>query len=597
MMQEIIVDNFAGGGGASTGIELATGRSVDIAINHDPAAIAMHRANHPETEHYCESVWDVDPREVTRGRPVGLCWLSPDCKHFSKAKGGKPKEKGIRGLAWVALRWAATVRPRVIMLENVEEFKTWGPLLKDGTPDPKHKGREFNAFVNALRRQGYQVDWRELRACDYGAPTIRKRFFLIARRDGQPIVWPEPTHGDPDSAAVKSGKLKPWRTAAEIIDWSLPCPSIFERKKPLAENTLRRIARGIQRFVIENENPFIIKVNHQGEQFRGQEIEEPLQTITSKNGWGVVTPYIARIGQTGFGGDRMQYEAEQPLTTITTKAEHLLVTPILAVNTSGHPGSSPTEPIRTITTGGHHMLVMPHITKFRTGATGHEVTEPLHTVTSGAGSKRPAGAAHAMGLVTAFLAQYYTETTPGEVRGQALEDPIYTIPTANRYALVTSNLMILRNNQFGQEVNKPIPTLTAGGGHVGEVRAFLMAYYGSSVGQKVDEPLGTVTTRDRFGLVTIHGQDYQIIDIGMRMLEPHELFAAQGFPDTYIIDRDADGKSYPKSAQVARCGNSVPPPFAEALVRANLPEHCAGTGNVAAFERYKQTVGQMALSI
>ncbi|WP_419877742.1 DNA cytosine methyltransferase [Brevibacillus centrosporus] len=596
-MQEIIVDNFAGGGGASTGIELATGRSVDIAINHDPAAIAMHRANHPETEHYCESVWDVDPREVTRGRPVGLCWLSPDCKHFSKAKGGKPKEKGIRGLAWVALRWAATVRPRVIMLENVEEFKTWGPLLKDGTPDPKHKGREFNAFVNALRRQGYQVDWRELRACDYGAPTIRKRFFLIARRDGQPIVWPEPTHGDPDSAAVKSGKLKPWRTAAEIIDWSLPCPSIFERKKPLAENTLRRIARGIQRFVIENENPFIIKVNHQGEQFRGQEIEEPLQTITSKNGWGVVTPYIARIGQTGFGGDRMQYEAEQPLTTITTKAEHLLVTPILAVNTSGHPGSSPTEPIRTITTGGHHMLVMPHITKFRTGATGHEVTEPLHTVTSGAGSKRPAGAAHAMGLVTAFLAQYYTETTPGEVRGQALEDPIYTIPTANRYALVTSNLMILRNNQFGQEVNKPIPTLTAGGGHVGEVRAFLMAYYGSSVGQKVDEPLGTVTTRDRFGLVTIHGQDYQIIDIGMRMLEPHELFAAQGFPDTYIIDRDADGKSYPKSAQVARCGNSVPPPFAEALVRANLPEHCAGTGNVAAFERYKQTVGQMALSI
>lgn len=561
-MQEIIVDNFAGGGGASTGIELATGRSVDIAINHDPAAIAMHRANHPESEHYCESVWDVDPREVTQGRPVGLCWLSPDCKHFSKAKGGKPKEKGIRGLAWVALRWAATVQPRVIMLENVEEFKTWGPLLKDGTPDPKNKGREFNAFINALKRQGYQVDHKELRACDYGAPTIRKRFFLIARRDGRPIVWPEPTHGDPESAEVQSGKLLPWRTAAEIIDWSLPCPSIFERKKPLAKNTLRRIARGIQRFVIDNPKPFIV-----------------------------------RIGQTGFGGDRLQYQVEQPLTTITTKAEHLLVTPVLGVNTSGHSGSFPTEPIRTITTGGHHMLVMPHITKSRTGATGHEVTEPLHTVTSGAGSKRPAGAAHAMGLVTAFLAQYYTETTPVEVRGQALEDPIYTIPTANRYALVTSNLMILRNNQFGQSVTDLLPTITAGGGHVGEVRAFLMAYYGSSVGQKVDEPLGTVTTRDRFGLVTIQGQDYQIVDIGMRMLEPHELFAAQGFPDTYIIDQDADGKSYPKSAQVARCGNSVPPPFAEALVRANLPEHCTGSGNTAAFERYKQPVGQMALTV
>ncbi|WP_301171058.1 DNA cytosine methyltransferase [Brevibacillus nitrificans] len=530
-MQEIIVDNFAGGGGASTGIELATGRSVDIAINHDPAAIAMHMTNHPESEHYCESVWDVDPREVTQGRPVGLCWLSPDCKHFSKAKGGKPKEKGIRGLAWVALRWAATVRPRVIMLENVEEFKTWGPLLKDGTPDPKNKGREFNAFINALKRQGYQVDHKELRACDYGAPTIRKRFFLIARCDGRPIVWPKPTHGDPESAAVKSGKLKPWRTAAEIIDWSLPCPSIFERKRPLAENTLRRIARGIQKFVIDNPNPFIV-----------------------------------RICQSGFGGNGMQYSIDQPLTTIVTKAEHC--------------------------------LVVPHITKFRTGATGHELSEPLPTVTSGAGSKRPAGAAHAMGMVTAFLAQYHSETTNNDARGQTMDRPMLTLDTSNRYALVTSNLLILRNNQYGQEVNEPIPTLTAGGGHVGEVRAFLMAYYGSSVGQKVDEPLGTVTTRDRFGLVTIHGQDYQIVDIGMRMLEPHELFAAQGFPDTYIIDRDADGKSYPKSAQVARCGNSVPPPFAEALVRANLPEHCAGAGNVAVFERYKeQPAGQLALSI
>jgi len=521
--REIIVDNFAGGGGASTGIEMATGRSVDIAINHDPAAIAMHRANHPETEHYCESVWDIDPREVTRGRPVGLCWLSPDCTHFSKAKGGKPREKKIRGLAWVALRWAATVRPRVIMLENVEEFTTWGPLDKDGYPDPKQKGRTFRTFVNALRRQGYQVDWRELRACDYGAPTIRKRLFLIARCDGRPIVWPEPTHGDPESAAVKSGKLKPWRTAAEIIDWSLPCPSIFERKKPLAENTLRRIARGIQRFVVENPRPFIV-----------------------------------RIGQTGFGGDRLQYQIYQPLTTITTKAEHLLIAPVIARQF----GQS----------------------------TGHGADEPLGTITAGGMGKSQ--------LVAAFLSSYYGETSPGEARGSRLDEPAHTITAGgNRFALVTSHLVKMRGTNIGQPVPEPLQTITAGGNHFGEVRAFLMAYYGTGVGQTLDEPLHTVVTKDRFGLVTVHGREYQIVDIGMRMLEPHELFAAQGFPDTYIIDRDADGKSYAKSAQVARCGNSVPPPFAEALVRANLPEHCTGTGNAAAFERYKQPIGQMALTV
>jgi DNA (cytosine-5)-methyltransferase 1 len=248
---EITVDNFAGGGGASTGIEAGLGRPVDIAINHDPASIAMHEVNHPHTRHYCESVWDIDPRKVCAGRPVGLAWFSPDCKHFSKAKGGKPVEKKIRGLAWVVLRWAATVHPRVIMLENVEEFITWGPLTTDPEgncyPCPKKKGRTFNSFVNALKRHSYTVEWKELRACDYGAPTIRKRLFLVARCDGQPISWPEPTHGDPKSAAVKSGQLKPWRTAAECIDWSLPCPSIFDRKKPLAEATLRRIAKGTSR--------------------------------------------------------------------------------------------------------------------------------------------------------------------------------------------------------------------------------------------------------------------------------------------------------------------------------------------------------------
>ncbi|WP_059043999.1 DNA cytosine methyltransferase [Paenibacillus rubinfantis] len=593
-MRELIIDNFAGGGGASTGIELATGSSVDIAINHDPAAIAMHRANHPETDHHCESVWDVDTREVTRGRPVGLVWLSPDCKHFSKAKGGKPVEKKIRGLAWVALRWAATVRPRVIMLENVEEFKTWGPLVvgADGKqwPDPKQKGRTFNSFVNALRRQGYQVDWRELRACDYGAPTIRKRFFLVARRDDRPIVWPEPTHGDPEGEDVKSGKLKPWRTAAEIIDWSIPCPSIFERVRPLAENTMRRIARGIQRFVIDNPQPFVV-----------------------------------RIGQTGFGGDRLQYELDDPLTTITTKAEHLLVTPVLGVNNTRHPGSTAEEPLCTVTTGGHHMLITPHITKFRGGATGHPVSDPLHTVTSGAGASRPAGAAHALGMVTAFLTQYHSYDD--SARGQTMDRPLLTQDTSNRYGLVaahvvrhfgesvgssvgeplgtvtaggggksglvTSHLVKLRGTcQDGQPVTEPMPTITAGGLHVGEVRAFLLKYYGSADnGKQLDEPLHTITTKDRFGLVTIEGIDYQIVDIGMRMLEPHELFAAQGFPPNYIIDVDADGVRYPKSAQVARCGNAVPPPFAAALVRANLPEMCVGSGMNLTFERYKQAVG------
>lgn len=446
LLNELVIDNFAGGGGASTGIELAIGRSVDIAINHDPAAIAMHKANHPDTEHYCESVWEVDPRKVTRGQQVALVWLSPDCKHFSKAKGGTPKEKGIRGLAWVAVRWAATVRPRVIMLENVEEFKTWGPLMKDGHPDPDKKGKTFQAFINALKRQSYEVEFKELRACDYGAPTIRKRFFLIARCDGKPIVWPKPTHGDPNSPEVKRGKLKPWKTAGEIIDWSLECVSIFERKKPLAENTNRRIARGLQKFIIEIPQPYIAPV----------------------------------VGK--------------------------------AKNHSS--------------------------------------------------------------LVAAFLAQYHSETQSHDARGQTLDKPILTLDTSNRYALVSSHLIKMKGTNIGQPVSEPVQTITAGGLHFGEVRAFLMAYYGSSIGQTCNDPLGTVTTHDRFGLVTVHGQDYQIVDIGMRMLEPHELFAAQGFPKEYIIDRDADGKQYPKTAQVARCGNSVPPPFAEHLVRANLPEIC-----------------------
>ncbi|EMZ5861535.1 DNA cytosine methyltransferase [Yersinia enterocolitica] len=580
-MKEIIVDNFAGGGGASTGIEMATGRSVDIAINHDENAIAMHTTNHPDTLHYCESVFDIDPVAATAGRPVGLAWFSPDCRHFSKAKGSKPVKKEIRGLAWIVVRWALAKKPRVVMLENVEEFKTWGPLItaEDGTehPDPARAGEIFAAFVGMLttgidaghpalleccevlgfdinsidakRLQsglGYVIEYRELRASDYGAPTIRKRFFMVMRCDGKPVVWPEPTHGDPKSLDVQSGHREPWRTAAECIDWSIPCPSIFERKKPLAENTMKRIARGIQRFVIDNPTPFIVKCNHTSSKtsydcFRGQALDEPLQTITKTHGYAIAAPIIARIGQTGFGGDHMAYEAGKPLTTITSKAEHLLVAPI--------------------------------ITRQFGNSVGHAIDEPNGTVTAGGGGKSQ--------LVSAFLAKHFGGNYTGP--GADLDQPAHTVTTVDHHALVTSNLIKMRGTNTGQKVTEPLQTVTAGGNHFGEVRAFLLKYYGNEKeGVSLNDPLHTVTTNDRFGLVTVEGIDYQIVDIGMRMLQPHELYAAQGFPTWYIIDRDYTGTKYAKDKQVARCGNAVPPPFAEALVRANLPEMCIERKEVAA---------------
>lgn len=543
LFDEIVVDNFAGGGGASTGIEMALGRSPEIAINHDPGAISMHTVNHPTTEHYCESVWDIVPRDVVAGRPVGLVWLSPDCKHFSKAKGSTPVSKKIRGLAWVTLRWAATVRPRVIMLENVEEFQTWGPLLIDAEgnarPDPAKKGRTFNSFINALRRQGYKVEWRELRACDYGTPTIRKRLFLIARRDGAPIVWPKPTHGDPASAAVKAGKLLPWPTAADVIDWSIPCPSIFERKRPLAENTLRRIAKGLERFVINAAEPFIVKCNHTSTRtvydcFRGQGINEPLQTVTATPGFAVVQPTLAPfITEFANASNQRNMPADEPLRTICAQVK-----------------------------GGHFALVAPVIARQFGNSVGQSVEDPLGTVMAKADKSQ---------LVTAFLAKHYTG-----VVGAELTQPLPTVTTVDHNALVTSHLVKLRGTcQHGQPVTEPMPTVTAGGLHIGEVRAFLLKYYGTDSTIPCSEPLHTVTTRDRFGLVTVRGEDYQIVDIGMRMLEPHELFAAQGFPADYVIDHDATGKKFTKTAQVARCGNAVCPPLAAALVRANLPEMCA----------------------
>ena len=507
---ELIVDNFAGGGGASTGIEMATGYSVDIAINHDPEAIKMHKANHPNTKHYCENVWAVDPVKACNGHPVGLAWFSPDCKHFSKAKGGKPKDKNIRGLAWVACRWAGLVRPRVIMLENVEEFKTWGPLNRGHHPIKAKQGKTFEKFVQQLNDLGYTVEFKELIAADYGAPTMRKRFFLIARCDGKPIVWPEPTHAPADSEAVKAGLVKPYVGAYTQLDFSLPCPSIFDTSeeikekygiravRPLAQKTMDRIARGFIKFVLNNPKPFIIQCNHGGER-RPNDIREPMPTITGKHGYGIVEPYMVQIGQTGFTKDRSK-DVREPLTTIVSKNEHC--------------------------------------------------------------------------LISSTLIQYHSETAQGEVRGQTIEDPIMTVDGSNRYGLVTSFLSKFYKSGTGQDLREPLHTITTSAGHFGEVRAFLIKYYGDATGQDIEKPLDTVTTKDRFGLVTIKGVDYQIVDIGLRMLEPRELYGCQGFPDDYIIDHDYTGKIYPRSEQVRRCGNAVCPPIPAALVRANLPELC-----------------------
>lgn len=445
-MNGLIVDNFAGGGGASTGIEMALGRSVDIAVNHDARALEMHRANHPDTLHLCEDVFDVKPAMVCGGRPVDLAWFSPDCKHFSKAKGGRPVDKKVRGLAWVAVRWAREVRPAFIVLENVEEFQTWGPLGPDGRPDARRRGLTFRRFVGNLRGLGYTVDWRELVAADYGAPTTRKRLFLIARCDGCAIVWPEPTHGAVETADL-FGHRHPWKTAAECIDWSLPCPSIFERTRPLVDATLRRIAQGIRRFVVEAPEPFICGIDNKS------------------SGPGSVWP----LGS--------------PLTTITTENRHALVVPSIVKNYSGVTGHPVDRPLGAITTVDHHALC------------------------------------------AAFLSKFYS-------------------------------------TNVGSDLRAPVPTVTSTGQHLAEVRAFLVKYYGTGVGQRINDPLATITTKDRLGLVTVLGQQYQIQDIGLRMLQPHELFLAQGFPASYRLVGT-------KTDQVRLCGNSVAPPVAEAIVREN----------------------------
>jgi DNA (cytosine-5)-methyltransferase 1 len=546
---ELIIDNFAGGGGASTGIERAFGRPVDVAINHDDEAIAMHAANHPHTAHYCESVFDVDPIAVTGNQPVALVWLSPDCKHFSKAKGGKPVSKKIRGLAWIALRWAATVKPRVIMLENVEEFQTWGPLAADGKPDPKHKGRTFRSFVNALRAQGYVVEWKELRACDFGAPTIRKRFFLVARRDHLPIVWPTPTHGAPDSVGARSGKLQPWRTAAECIDWSIPCPSIFERARPLKDATLRRIAKGIMKFVVNSANPFIVTYyGDKAGEFRGSAIDEPLRTQSTENRFAVVSPTLMHV--THHGSDRTA-TIDAPLATVTGahRGEQALVSATLIQTGYGErEGQSPRvpgldKPLGTAVAGGvKHAVVSAFLAKHYGGVVGTGVDVPTGTVTT----------TDHHSLVTAQLVGCGGRA--GQSRPRDASEPMATVTSKADTTIVTSHLLKLRNNQFGQDAREPMPTLTAGGGHVGEVRALLEKYHGP----------------DALGIVMIRGETYAIADIGMRMLSPRELARAQGFPDSYVLDPVVNGKPLSKSAQVRMIGNSVCPDVATALIVANF---------------------------
>lgn len=604
-MTGLIIDNFAGGGGASTGIEAALGRAVDIAINHDEQAIRMHEVNHPGTLHIRNNIWQIDPLEVVREASraqvaaggsatnnVDLAWFSPDCKHFSKAKGGKPREKSIRDLAWVVVLWADRVKPKCILLENVEEFRTWGPLCAEGKPIPERKGETFEHWCRELRKRGYKLQFRELRACDYGAPTIRKRFFMIARCDGQPIVWPEPTHGKPGSPEVLAGKRLTWRTAAEIIDWSIECPSIFERKKPLAEKTLRRIAHGIMKFVVNNPAPFIVPVDQlqspAGEKTRsGQGIRRG-ESRAGTSPCLKLSPYITKFRNGAIGHD-----IAEPLATVTANSfikrpggsaplgvVEAAIAPIITYAQQGGANRSVEDPHHTICANSkdQNCIAAAHLVHIGNGERAGQapramdVEKPLGTVVAG-GVKHHIAVAQ---LVAAHIEQANGGPNNENLAGRAASEPLSTVATTgSQQRVVTSNLVKLRGTcAHGQPVDEPLHTVSAGGNHMAEVRAFLVKYYGNEQdGHGLSNPLGTVTVNDRFGLVTvtIAGEEYVIVDIGMRMLSPRELFNAQGFPPDYIIDRDSSGKPITKTAQVAKCGNSVCPPLAEALVRANMP--------------------------
>ena len=638
VMQKMIVDSFAGGGGASTGIEMALGRSPDVAINHSAAALALHAANHPETLHLDSNIWDVEPREVTRGRPVGLLWASPDCKHFSKAKGGAPRDRNIRDLAWVIVKWAEDVKPDVIMMENVEEFRTWGPIDNDGQPIKELAGLIFEQWLKRLRKAGYKVQWRELRACDYGAPTIRKRFFMIARRDGKSIVWPRPTHGDPKSAEVRKGKILPWRTAAECIDWSLPCPSIFDTApeikakhglraiRPLAANTLTRIARGMTRYVLEADRPFLVNLTHGA---RAEAADEPLRTITTahRGEKAVIAPSITRFNSGATGQDM-----RDPLATVTANgwikrpggaAPLGLVAPsLLSLKGSARRDSSAMAPHPTVLAGGgHSSLIAPVLTYAQQGGRSRDAIAPLHTITASAKDQN------------AVLAPVLFQSGYGEREGQAPrvldhQAPLGTVVAGGVKHAVAAAFLAQHNNDSrriggvtpGRAADGPIATLTASGSHQMPVAAWLAKWFKTPQDPRIEDPFHTVTTKPRFDVevatlaappfaaeheararevaefmrtyggwegdeyvtLTIDGAVFVVADIGMRMLTPRELFNAQGFPADYVIEgvwKEVDGEwtwcDFPKDVQISCCGNSVCPDLAEALVSANCEELAA----------------------
>ncbi|WP_265734821.1 DNA cytosine methyltransferase [Pseudazoarcus pumilus] len=563
------MDLFAGGGGYSVAVEQALGRSPDIAINHNDDALSMHRANHPQTRHFVADVFEVCPRGATQGRPVGLLHLSPDCTHHSQAAGGQPRDTRIRALSWVGVRWAGQVAPRVITLENVKQIRQWGPLVAKRckatgrvikrcgsvaepgervavqdqylVPDARHAGRTWRRFLRTLQGLGYSVEHRILCAADHGAPTTRERLFLVARRDGQPIQWPAATHHKKPARGQRR-----WRAAAECIDWSIPCPSIFTRPKPLADATLRRIARGVQRYVIESREPFIVETggidgatqpHPRTANAAPSEASDPARAETMGGG---------AVGKVRRNGNAAVLGGAVPR------------------------NSGRTAPVLIQTGYGEREGQAPR---------SLDIEQPLGTLVAG-------GQKHA--LVTALLEQANGGYYDGD--GHDLRDPMSTVTgSGSQQRLVTAHLTAMAQNVVGGELSDPMPTVLAGASRFGvvectlspeaeagalRVAAFLTTYYGN--GQEMDprDPLATITTRDRLALVTvsIRGTPYVIVDIGLRMLQPHELYAAQGFPADYIITHGHDGRAFTKSAQVRMVGNSVSTPPAAALVAANVPE-------------------------
>ena len=575
----LFVDGFAGGGGASMGIENATGQPIDIAINHDESAIMMHKINHPYTAHYREDIWMIDPITVTGGHPVRLAWFSPDCKHFSRAKGAALVDRKIRGLAWVVLRWAGTVHPDVIMLENVPEFVTWGPVRK-GKPIKSKSGRTFKRWYKQLSDLGYTIEYRELCAADYGAPTIRTRFCLIARRDGKPIVWPERTHAPAGSEEVTSGKLKPWRAAAEIIDFSLPTYSIFDSKesirwlygarvqRPLKPNTLRRVARGVDKFVIKSADPFLVDCNHSGDGHL-YTIKEPHKTITAKHTEGIVEPVFAPYVMSN-NANNAPHGVSEPVPTVTTGNRNFLVSASLIQyhteqNAGEVRGQGLRKPLQTVDASPRYALATAHLTEyFGNAKDGISLKDPMHTVT----------ARDREGLTVAYMQKYYSG-----VDGSSMTEPLPTVTAIDHNALTCAHLAHFKGGDKGQDLRDPLMTITQADGQFAEVRTTVVKYDGqqdlqhwTDVKALLNRFCGYHLADDEILLLWIRGAWYFISDIGLRMLTPRELYNAMGFPRDYIIDRDIDGRKISRADQVARCGNAVCPAVAEAMVRANLPE-------------------------